>query len=334
MRRASTLFAIVAVLLLSMITACKEDTPVQKSPPPSNCTLDGFFCTSTTVTPPGGPPEVDFVLDEICSEQDLGTIDPDCQITVNGNNIDISCDFSFSDPTTGCTLQSQVNLSGTFSDDMYLLTGTNAATITCPDSSDMQTAQMVVEGNRVSGPTAACGDIPADGNLTLTVSTPGGDISPTLQSATGFRDPTDDYAVVDAEFVSGDITYYLGLAATQVTEVPTTLQAECAQADAVFIYTETNNVNSNVEELCLTGVGYLTVTYQAADHIAGTYSISGTTEGLLAEERTIEGGFNMPLAQLPGMASAHGDRWSVVAKRIQRIVHHALGSGASAGAPN
>jgi hypothetical protein len=300
-----------------------------------------YYCIETTITM-DDVAETDYDVEDICSDGD-GVITPDCNVQQNGDNVSISCS-STDQVSATCTVKTDYTISGTMNDNLIDMSGTVTVTPqgSCPIGADE--FDIAFHGTRVDGPSAPCGpDSPNEDSFDLTITNPGGTISPTLDTVVGFGDPSSGYTVTATFSDPGGVTYTTNLYVPPVSSAPATFpvvdpgtsdtgEAEVMHIEAKYstpIYTFT----------LASATGTLNVTSATAGGVAGSFNASGSgdvIEGLnqRTETRTLAGDFSVSYPAPPptvGGAGSESDPESYKKRIVRSILRQVVNAASSDG---
>jgi hypothetical protein len=322
------------VLILPLLASCGGDDDDTGSGGGAGATLcaDGehrYYCVTTTITEAKAIESTEVI--DICDD-DEGFGGDDCDLEIDGSNVSAQC--SFTDDLGGdCTVDVEIDLSGTLTDQMIDITGTVTTTSTDPDCSDdvLGTLNYSVVGDRVDAADSECGDGGGEpgeeGTIQMTVTKPSGDVD--LNGFMVGSEITGGYEIGTVTMVDG-ITYTLSFTVPEITEeLPQTfpLSAALKIDGALVSYLEFAIEPPAFWTLTEVTSGNLTITNVTETGIAGSFDLTGTVaENGGQESRTLVGEFNASLSGEAKAAAVEPASRGEVLRRalLQRLVEGML----------
>ncbi len=271
-----------------------------------------YFCMHSVITPAGGgqPLSDEWEVVDICGDSGDYEFGPECDVNVNGTNVSFGCEYE-QDLGGGCTVTYDYNVSGTVTATHVDLNGTMdlVASGGCPGGFESGSYVFDSEGTSISGPDEACGPGGSE-SFSLEVTQPGPTVvtPSTTVSMVTHNTGGSSWALSYSGSANDGRHYSLNMVFPEFTSLPATFDIILEgneNTNATMVYSESAGISYLLTMASGAGTiadGSLTITSQADNQLAGTFSVTGmgmiSLGGSGTEARTLEGSFQLPVTEL------------------------------------
>jgi hypothetical protein len=313
-----------------------------------------YYCVETTVTVlPGaaafganaGSAQEDaftyYGVENICDGDGEGIIDPDCDIKQNGSNVSVTCAFT-EEVSATCSVTYDYTMSGTVTDQLIDLSGTAVLTPqgSCPPDVPVGTIEVAIHGDRVDGPDAPCGESSGGSGFSLTVTKPGGTVTPDAITVQAIGDPTNGYTVMGTFTDASSMTYTTSVLVPPVSSVPANFTIVdpdgSGPGEAEVVHIEAKFTNPVYTFGLTSASGTLTITKATESELAGSFNATGSgdvIEGMnqSVEDRTLAGEFDTSVSAGSDFSVTAADGFERHHARFVRTILKSLASHVEGG---